>query len=116
TTSYEGQWAHDLQNGYGVEKWADGSQYAGIFENGHKKLGVYTWNDGGTYRGQWEDSEIQGLGHYKGANGRIFNGEWKKSFKVFGAHYYEGQIYEGSYKKDKKSGFGVFTWPDGKRY
>lgn len=26
----------------------------------------------------------------------------------------DGRYYDGEYKQDKKSGFGIFYWPDGR--
>jgi hypothetical protein len=44
---YEGNWKNDLQDGWGVESWADGSQYEGEYKEGMKHgKGKYTWNDG----------------------------------------------------------------------
>lgn len=28
----------------------------------------------------------------------------------------DGRQYEGEYRKDKKHGYGVYTWPDGRKY
>ena len=33
---YEGGWKDDLQEGNGVETWADGSKYEGQFKEGKK--------------------------------------------------------------------------------
>lgn len=31
---YDGHWKNDLQEGYGVETWADGSKYEGFYREG----------------------------------------------------------------------------------
>ena len=58
---YEGQWEHDLQNGLGMEKWADGSTFQGTYKNGLKNgPGHYQWADGSEYNGEWLDNQIEG--------------------------------------------------------
>lgn len=48
---------NDLQSGYGVEIWADGSKYEGFYENGKKDgQGKYEWPDGSRYNGQWKEN------------------------------------------------------------
>lgn len=118
TTTYVGEYANDLSNGVGEEYWSDGSKYTGQFKDGMKNgYGVYFWNDGGVYRGMWENNEIQGHGHYQNAKGRVFVGQWAHSIKHgYGSHFWDGQLYDGTYVNDIKSGFGVFTWTDKKMY
>lgn len=58
---YEGQWKDDLQDGYGIETWADGSRYEGHYKMGKKHgNGTYTWADGSKYIGNWIDNKISG--------------------------------------------------------
>jgi len=33
---YEGQWREDLQDGFGIEIWTDGSRYEGYYKFGKK--------------------------------------------------------------------------------
>lgn len=35
-----------------------------------------------------------------------------KNIKVF--TWNDGRIYKGEYKNDKKEGYGIFTWPEGR--
>ena len=35
-TSYEGDFVNDVQEGFGIERWAEGSQYEGRFAGGKK--------------------------------------------------------------------------------
>merc|ERR1712203_1182920 len=91
-TTYEGEWYHDLQDGYGVETWDDGalktkvhtqyakSRYEGLFCGGQKEgFGVYYWPDGAEYQGEWNDNSINGAGLYIGCDGRVFKGKWHDS-------------------------------------
>ena len=41
---YDGNWIEDFQEGYGVEKWPDGSKYEGSYKNGMKDgKGKFVW-------------------------------------------------------------------------
>ncbi|CAL8073794.1 unnamed protein product [Calicophoron daubneyi] len=81
---YEGEWAHNRRNGYGVftrEDWVimgkfvddfisvgikckedSIGRFEGEFENGLPVFGVETYADGGTYAGEYKNGIRQGLG------------------------------------------------------
>lgn len=53
-----GDWKDDLQDGYGVEIWADGSKYSGHYKKTKKDgEGTYLWSDGSKYQGTWLDNK-----------------------------------------------------------
>jgi len=57
---WTGQWKDDLQDGIGIETWADGSQYEGQYKDTKKSgKGIYTWSDGSKYDGQWSDNRLE---------------------------------------------------------
>lgn len=58
---YEGEWAHDLPNGRGMEVNGVGEQYKGEFVMGRKfGNGVYKWVDGTQYMGGFYDDMPNG--------------------------------------------------------
>ncbi|CAE7902112.1 PIP5K4 [Symbiodinium microadriaticum] len=91
-----GEWAEDVQHGFGVEMWAGGARFEGQYRFGQKQgLGIYRWPDGSVYSGQWRNDTIGGYGHYQGQDGREFKGMW------------DGAIIHGC---------GVYIWPDGRMF
>lgn len=127
--TYHGQWAKDLQCGFGVEKWEDRSVYQGQFKAGHKDgVGCYTWPDGSEYTGSFAENSISGPGAFKGPkvggntsdeeDHKSFAGQWRRS-KIHGIGEYswpDGRRYWGIYQDGKKHGFGVFMYADERRY
>ncbi|TPP62114.1 Junctophilin-3 [Fasciola gigantica] len=81
---YEGEWAHNRRNGYGVftrEDWVimgkfkedfiilgikckenSIGRFEGEFENGFPSFGVETYADGGSYAGEYKNGIREGLG------------------------------------------------------
>ena len=44
----------NIQDGYGVEKYPDGSIYKGDFKDGQKSgEGTFLWSDGSIYKGNF---------------------------------------------------------------
>lgn len=85
-----------IKNGFGFNRWADGSQYVG----------------------NWVDNEIHGFGHYKWTDGRQYIGNWiqnvKSGYGVF--KWPDSRMYEGFFKHDNKHGYGIYTYKDKSRY
>ena len=54
---YDGEWANDNMNGYGVRYYASyNTRYEGDFVNGKRHgWGTYYYADGSTYTGRWEN-------------------------------------------------------------
>jgi hypothetical protein len=95
--TYEGMFANNKKNGYGIMVWEDGTKYEGNFlDNDFEGKGVYYWKDKRKYEGDWKRNMMHGQGLYT----------WK------GDRYYKG-----GYDENKKSGYGEFNWGLGqKRY
>lgn len=76
---YQGQWEHNVIQGYGVMAWSDVGTYAGFFEDcqrsGH---GTMQWKFGERagcfYDGQWEKDKMHGHGMYIGEDGEVYEG------------------------------------------
>merc|ERR1711924_9630 len=115
---YRGEWAEDLQHGFGVEQM-HGGVYRGQFTWGKKQgRGQYVWPDRSTYFGDWYANSIRGYGYYVAQDGREFIGSWEDAL-IHGLGRYvwpDGRVFEGLYVRDRKEGFGVFHWKDGSRF
>lgn len=71
-----GEWRADLQEGYGEERWVDGSSFKGTYKRGEKHgEGVFTWPDGSVYEGQFLHNDIHGSGTYLWADKRKYSGK-----------------------------------------
>jgi len=65
TTIYEGQWHNDTMNGWGVQKWPDGSLYEGIFLDGKREIrGRLIFSNLDVYEGSFESDTFHGHGTY----------------------------------------------------
>lgn len=93
---YEGDWANDIREGEGYEKFTNLNEYKGSYKNGKPcGKGTYWWRNGDFYDGQWYEGLRQGKGKWVNHTGEIYEGEWHK-----------GQA----------SGHGVMTWQNGDKY
>jgi hypothetical protein len=117
-TIYEGNWLNDYPHGTGKENFNDGSKFVGIFENGHKKKGKFTWIDGSFYDGEIKNNYFEGYGKFKWKEGRIYEGFWKNG-KMNGKGsmiYIDGAKYEGEFIDGKRHGKGDYYWNENKYY
>lgn len=79
------------------------------FENGQEYSGDFFDN---TIQGFGNTYIIIGVGVYKWADGRKYEGEWLNG-KMHGKGKFtwaDGKSYEGDYANDKRHGFGTFSW------
>lgn len=120
---YTGQWLEGEREGSGVEVGGEPQalvRYCGHFRAGSKDgSGVCSWPDGSEYCGEWESNQITGSGrHTSEHGGRWYVGQWLESAKHgLGSYSWrDGRSYCGRYVRDQASGFGVFRWPDRRRY
>ena len=52
--NYEGEYAYDRKNGWGIFEWESGNVYKGQYvEDIRNGFGEMTWTDGSIYRGLW---------------------------------------------------------------
>ena len=117
-TTYEGNWYKNQPHGEGKEIFIDGSKFTGIFENGFKKKGKFTWVDGSYYDGEIKNNYFEGKGTFKWKEGRIYVGYWKNG-KMNGKGimtYIDGAKYEGEFVNGKREGKGNYFWNDNKYY
>lgn len=92
--TYRGQWNADgKRHGVGVLNFADGTVYAGEFQNGmNHGHGVLTFRDKSVYSGEFDDGKYHGYGVFvKG----------------------DGTKYEGEFNNGKVEGHGKITFADG---
>ena len=69
---YEGDWANDRRDGFGVQYWRDSARYVGGWRNGTKSgTGVYHYADGERNEGEWANGELNGYGVRWDAQGRL---------------------------------------------
>jgi hypothetical protein len=83
--TYEGEWVSDLQEGYGVERWPEGMEYAGEYrqgqKHGHGKLTTINpqYKEPQVFEGEFVNNTIQGKGKYtyhKSSKRKEYEGEW----------------------------------------
>ena len=78
---YDGDWANDKQEGYGVYEYATGSKYEGywLIYQRHGK-GKYSEANGNVYEGDYVDDMMHGIGKATLADGTIYHdGEWRNN-------------------------------------
>ena len=80
--------------------------------------GTYTWESGNKYEGEFKDGLFHGIGKFYYSNGDIYVGSWEKDKKkgqgVFTS--FDGNSYDGEWLNNKEHGKGVFLTNDGDRY
>mmetsp|Transcript_32025 Transcript_32025/g.75078 ORF Transcript_32025/g.75078 Transcript_32025/m.75078 type:complete len:231 (+) Transcript_32025:51-743(+) len=88
---YDGQWRHDIQHGFGKQRWSDGRLYEGQFEDGkfsgEGKMVWITQRGEMTYEGQYKDDVKHGRGKFTWADGRVYDGEWCQGKRHGRGHY-----------------------------
>lgn len=113
---YEGEWQGGRPHGQGVMTvpGADGYEYTGSFVEGLRSgQGRCRFANGRTYDGEWKADEMNGRGTVRGAPGVDDYEEYTGDFEVgkrSGAQgkcvYFNGDVYEGSWREGKRQGMG----------
>lgn len=121
---YQGQFCEHKQHGHGVYTYAHGDVYDGNWENGSwHGQGKLSQANGDYIDGVWEDGEcIRGIKFYKELGvryeGKFKNGERDddngKATWVAGP--YCGDVYEGDFVGDVRTGKAKYTWANGGCY
>ena len=63
--TYEGQWANDKANGFGIYNHVNGAKYQGFWKDDLQHgIGVETWVDTSKYEGEYSFGRKHGLGAY----------------------------------------------------
>jgi hypothetical protein len=115
-TVYEGEFKNDMKNGYGIEKYNDGSIYKGSFKNDKKEgMGVLTLKNNSKYEGQFKQDKICGKGIFKWNEKKIYNGEWDNNeISGFGILIENNVKHIGHFSHDKKERYGASFYIDKK--
>ena len=117
---YTGNFKNYKKNGFGTEKYPDGSQYEGNFINNKKcGQGIFNFPNKEYYDGNFENDLYNGEGQYVwGENNRKFIGEFKRGkIEGKGTYIYEdGTIFKGTFSDAKKNGEGCIEFPNGNKY
>ena len=115
--TYEGYWENDKPETIGEEIWTDGALYRGEYHMGQKKgVGMYSWPDGTRYEGEWDKNTFNGFGIFYFAEDKYYLGEWKdKNKHGLGEFIWPEKKFIGYYINNKREGFGITIWKDGKK-
>jgi hypothetical protein len=116
---YEGEWANDLQQGFGELRGSAGSRYVGQWHAGLRQ-GSGSWSSaaGETYDGQWSNDKPHGTGIYRAADGTVYLGEWRDGLRSGRGREIRlsGVVYEGEWREGSRQGAGREERPDGSNY
>ncbi|KAL4513078.1 hypothetical protein ABPG72_017763 [Tetrahymena utriculariae] len=119
---YDGEWANDKQEGFGVFEWRNGQRYEGYFKNNFKnRKGIFYYNGTSNiekYDGEQVNDQQEGFGVQEMRNCDTYEGYFENSKRNE-----KGILYFNEYSKceqskwidNRKEGFGVFQWRDGDR-
>ena len=118
---YEGEFKHNLREGYGKLIYKNGRYYKGQWHNDKKQgFGVeYLENDKIFYQGEFIDDVYNGYGGIQLKNGNYYIGSFFKGKKQGkGKIYYKNNKlkYEGNIVNDLKEGEGIYYWDNGIYY
>jgi len=116
---YEGDWANNLQDGFGELRGVNGSRYIGAWRAGLRQgAGSWTSVSGESYDGEWLQDRPHGHGIHREADGTLYIGAW-----VHGQPAGDGRlitasavVYEGQWSAGERDGVGRESRPDGAEY
>ena len=142
-STYRGIWKNDLKHGYGVLQIPDiNATYSQIWRQGILKKGMdIERNESGeiVFNGEYKNDQRDGYGTEYQEDGNVFKGYWKKGAKHGKGVFYDMNksydqtwrygilkrgravernekgdvIYEGSYRNDKRDGYGTEYYGNG---
>ena len=107
------------KEGFGIQKWEDGSKFVGYFKNDKSNgYGKFIDNQNNYLLGNFKDDKLKGFGIYLNNNEIKYIGEWNNDLQDgIGIEYWkDGAIYTGEFYKGKKNGIGEYIWGDGSKY
>jgi hypothetical protein len=122
---YVGQFKDDLRDGYGELYRANGNQYKGYWVNDLRegspvegKTNVFTWVHGARYEGGYhKDKREDDNGYYLYEDGAVFIGSFKNDKRNGWGKmsYARGDVYEGEWRDYNRHGRGtLYTHNTGK--
>ena len=108
---YNGDFKNNMKEGFGEEKYLDGSIYTGEFKqnmkNGKGNLILGGGNNYG-YNGEFRDDKIWGKGKFKWNENKEYIGEWEDDEISGYGIIREGKMWHvGYFKHNLKEGFGA---------
>ena len=115
----EGSSSNVIKDGFGIQKWSDGSKFLGYFKNSKSNgLGGFVDDEKNYLLGNFIDDKIEGFGIYLNNNGTNYYGEWSQDFQdgIGIEHWKDNSYYSGEFSEGKKNGIGYYKWSDGSEY
>jgi hypothetical protein len=117
-TKYVGEFVANDREGKGTLVYANGDTYVGLWKNNTPSRGIFKTRLS-TYRGDWANSTAEGVGITNYATGGNMHEGHYKAGKFNGPGKMTNTnetgetvlLYEGNYKDDLKSGFGIANFP-----
>jgi hypothetical protein len=107
------------KNGFGIQKFNDGSVYKGNFINDKTSgFGIFFHSDGDIQKGEFFNGITKGYGEYYHKKEVIYYGYWLDDIQ-YGIGYEiwaESSEYFGNYYDGKKYGIGTYIWADKTKY
>ena len=108
---YSGDFKNNMKDGFGEEKYLDGSIYIGQFKQGMKNGKGNLILGGGKnygYSGMFKDDKIWGKGKFKWNENKEYIGEWEDDEISGYGIIREGKMWHvGYFKHNLKEGFGA---------
>ena len=110
---YEGGKVDGLRSGYGIFHYNGGGKYCGDWKDSkmHGKGTLYYADERIAYQGDWRNDSLNGKGKLYNENPQKVEGRF--DFNDFDASEDIWVCYEGQFKDDDKSGFGVLILSNG---
>ena len=113
---YIGDFKDNMKEGFGEEKYQDGSVYIGQFKQNMKNGTGNLFLDGGKnygYSGTFKNDKISGKGKFKWNDNKQYIGEWDNDEISGYGILQEGNIIRiGSFKHNLKEGYGSTFYTD----
>eukprot|EP00003_Mantamonas_plastica_P018366 TRINITY_DN3008_c0_g1_i4.p1 TRINITY_DN3008_c0_g1~~TRINITY_DN3008_c0_g1_i4.p1 ORF type:complete len:213 (-),score=55.38 TRINITY_DN3008_c0_g1_i4:21-659(-) len=111
--TYEGERNDANQrHGQGSAVLPNKDEFTGVYENGKRSEGKYTFVSGSSYNGEYRNNLRDGQGVFEDTKGNEFNGEWKNGVKEGQGEYTysNGDKYQGEWKNGNKDGQGKYVY------
>lgn len=108
----------NVDSGFGVAKWSDGTMYIGEFSGGKMQgNGKFCNPDGSVYVGEFKNNSAWGYGLFSSKSGATFEGMFANS-KPEGICVEKqiGIVHEGEYRNGRKNGIIKTNWTEGRLF
>jgi len=113
---YIGDFKDNMKEGFGEEKYQDGSKYIGQFKQNMKNGKGNLIIDGDKcygYSGMFKNDKIAGKGKFKWSEDKQYIGEWDNDEISGYGILHEGKIIRiGTFQHDLKEGYGTMFYTD----